>query len=120
MYNKIIRFLTLAFGFMFGIIPIFLNYEDLSMLASQFVFFIFSITPFFAYFFLSRKENNLLKLLLPSLPLLILYALVLFAYVDSTSSTAALVFIIAPVFGFGLLIVIYLAMFLISKFILKK
>lgn len=116
MQNKIVRYLTLAFSLVFCIVPIYLNYEDFSFLIEQIVFFLIIILPFFAYFFYSRKEKRLLRLLLPSVPLCILYAFVLFAFVDSTSSTSALVFLIAPVFGFGMLIVIYLALFLISKF----
>jgi branched-subunit amino acid transport protein AzlD len=114
--NKIVRYLTLATGLAYAIIPIYMNYESLSLLTGQIAFFLLSITPFFAYFFFSRKENNLLNLLLPSLPISILYALLLSTYFESTSSTSALVFILAPVLGFGLLIVSYLTLYLISKF----
>ena len=116
MQNKVIRYLTLAFSLAFCIVPLYLNYESPSFLIEQIVFFLIIILPFFAYFFYSRKENRLLYLLLPSIPLCILYAFILLAFVDSTSSTAALVFLIAPVFGFGILIVIYLGLFLISRF----
>lgn len=113
--NIIIRYLTLGLGLAYGIIPIYMNYESLSLLTGQIVFFMISITPFFAYFFFSRKENNLINLLLPSVPICILYALLLSTYFDSTSSTSALVFIIAPVIGLALLIVAYLILYLISK-----
>ncbi len=114
--NKIIRYIVLIFGLAYGIIPIYSNYESLSLLVGQVVFFVLCITPFFAYFFFSRKENNLLNLLLPSLPLCILYGLLLSDYFDSTSSTSALIFIVAPLFGFGILIAAYLILFIISKF----
>ena len=114
--NKIIRYLTLVFGVVYAIIPIYMNYESLSLLTGQMVFFLFSITPFFIYFFMSRKEDKLLGLLLPSLPLIILYGYMLYAYIDSTSSTSALVFVIAPVFGFGVLFVSYVILFLAKKF----
>ena len=118
--NKIVRYLTLGLGLVYGIIPIYMNYESLSLLMGQIVFFLISITPFFAYFFFSRKENNLLNLLLPSLPICILYALLLSTYFESTSSTSALVFIVAPIIGFGILIAAYLILYLISKFKPKK
>jgi hypothetical protein len=114
--NKIIRYLTLAFGLAYAVIPIYMNYESLSLLTGQIVFFLLSITPFFTYLFFSRKETKLLNLLLPSVPICILYALLLSTYFESTSSTSALVFIIAPIMGFGLLIVAYLILYLISKF----
>jgi hypothetical protein len=114
--NKIIRYLTLGIGLAYATIPIYMNYESLSLLTGQIVFFLLSITPFFVYFFFSRKENNKLNLLLPSVPICILYSLLLSSYFESTSSTSALVFIIAPVMGFGLLIVAYLILYLISKF----
>lgn len=120
MKNIIIRYLTLIFGFAFGIIPTYLNYESISLLIGQLVFFLISITPFFAYFFFSRKENKLLNLLLPSIPLCILYGLLLESYLDSTSSTASLVFVVAPIFGFGILIIVYLALYLITKFLFKE
>lgn len=116
MINKVIRYLTLALGLAYGIIPIYMNYEGLSLLMGQIVFFLISITPFFAYFFFSRKEEHLLNLLLPSVPISILYAILLSSYFDSTSSTSALVFIVAPIFGFGILIAAYLILYLISKF----
>jgi len=114
--NKIIRYLTLGLGLAYGIIPIYMNYESLSLLMGQVVFFLLSITPFFAYFFFSRNENNLLNLLLPSVPICILYALLLSSYFESTSSTSALVFIIAPIIGFAILIAAYLILYLISRF----
>lgn len=118
--NKIVRYLTLGLGLAYGVIPIYMNYESLSLLIGQIVFFLISITPFFAYFFFSRKENNLLNLLLPSVPICILYALLLSTYFESTSSTSALVFIVAPIIGFGILIAAYLILYLISKFKPKK
>ncbi|MEI7484643.1 MAG: hypothetical protein WCK13_08020 [Ignavibacteriota bacterium] len=114
--SKVIRYLTLVFGLAYSVIPIYMNYESLALLMGQVVFFLISITPFFAYFFFSRKENNLLNLLLPSVPICVLYALLLSTYFDSTSSTSALVFIVAPIIGFGLLITAYLILYLISKF----
>jgi hypothetical protein len=119
MTNKLIRYFTLLFGFAFGIIPTYLNYEGLSLLIGQILFFLLSITPFIAYFFFSRKENKLLNLLLPSVPLCIVYGLLLMTFLESTSSTSALVFVAAPIFGFGVLIVVYLALYLVSKFLFK-
>ena len=118
--NKIIRYLTLGLGLAYSVIPIYMNYESLSLLMGQIVFFLISITPFFAYFFFSRKENNLLSLLLPSVPICVLYGLLLSSYFESTSSTSALVFIVAPIIGFGILIAAYLILYLISKFKPKK
>lgn len=115
MQNKIIRYLTLAFGITFCIVPLFLNYESPSFLIEQIGFFLIVISPFFAFFFYSRKEIRMMHLLLPSLLLCLWYALILFSYIGSDSSTAALAFVIAPVFGFGILIFTYAALFLISK-----
>ena len=114
--NKIVRYLTLGLGIAYSVVPIYMNYESLSLLFGQIVFFLLSITPFFAYFFFSRKTNHLLNLLLPSVPICVFYAFLLSTYFDSASSTSALVFIVAPIFGFGILIVSYLILYLISKF----
>ena len=38
-YNKIIRYLTLAFGLAFSVIPLYLNYESLLFLVEQIRFF---------------------------------------------------------------------------------
>lgn len=114
--NKIIRFSTLGFGFAYAVIPIYMNYEGLSLLTGQVAFFLFSIIPFFIYFFMSRKEDNLFKLLFPSILLLILYGWMLVSYIDSTSSTSALVFVVAPILGFAIIFVSYLILYLISRF----
>jgi len=120
MYNKIIRYLTLGFGLLFAVVPIYLNYEDMSSMGEQILFLLLCISPFFAYFFFSRKETRILNLLLPSIPLCVLYALFLYSFIESTSSTSALVFVIAPFFGFGIIIISYLILYFISKFKTKN
>ena len=113
--NKGVRYLTLLFGFVFIASVVYLNYSELSELPEQVGLLLAVISPIIVYFFITRNQNNTIKLLLPSVLLFIFYAYTFISYADSSSSTAAIALVFAPVAGFIILVVSVFAAYLIVK-----
>ena len=113
--NKGTRYFMLLFGFVFIASVVYLNYSELSELPEQVGMLLLVISPIIVYFFITRNQNNVLKLLLPSVLLLIFYAYTFISYADSSSSTAAIALVFAPVAGFAIVLVSVFVAFLIIK-----
>lgn len=98
--KQLIRFGTLFIGFVFALYIIFINYESADLLLTQFaMMFLWVLLPFYAYFILSIKFKSFSYILIPPVFILIPYGLFAYDYLTSTSSTSALVFLVAPVYG---------------------
>lgn len=119
--RHLIRFTTLFIGFVFALYIIFINYESTDLLLLQFaMMFLWVLLPFYAFFILSIKFKSLPYLIVPPLFILIPYALFAYDYLTSTSSTSALVFLVAPVYGLITLGIGYLIAWIWTKLTHKK
>ena len=116
--NNAIRYITLLTGFGLLLWVFAANFEELDILWAL-IFLLFVPSPFIAFFIISKKEKNIFWLLPPAILLIILYTFITLDYFQSTSSTAALSFVFAPVIGFILLGVYYLIVFIIKKVMIK-
>jgi hypothetical protein len=117
----IIRFGTLFLGFAFALYIIFINFESSELLLMQFaMMFLWVLLPFYGYFLLSMKSESIFYILVPPLSILIPYALFAYDYLTSESSTSALVFIVAPVFGIASMGLGYLIAWVFTKLFKKK
>ena len=113
--NKGTRYFMLLFGFVFIASVIYMNCSELSDLPELVGMLLLVISPIIVYFFITRNQTNILKLLLPSVLLLIFYAYTFISYADSSSSTSALALVFAPVAGFVILTVSVFTAYLIVK-----
>ena len=119
--KHLIRFTTLFIGFVFALYIIFINYESADLLLLQFaMMFLWVLLPFYAFFILSIKFKTYPYLILPPVFILIPYGLFAYDYLSSTSSTSALVFLVAPVYGLVSLGIGYLLAWIWTKLTQKK
>ena len=119
--KQLIRFGTLFIGFVFALYIIFINYESADLLLMQFaMMFLWVLLPFYVYFILSIKFKSFPYILIPPVFILIPYGLFAYDYLTSTSSTSALVFLVAPVYGMVSLGIGYLIAWGWTKFSKKS
>mgnify|MGYP006969367258 CR=1 FL=1 len=110
------RYLLLIVGFGLAGYVIYVNYEGPDLLLMQIaLMFLWALLPVYVYFFLSRKHVNKFIILFPALFILATYITFTYSYFTSDSSTAALAFVVLPVFALAAMGLGYLVAWIIIK-----
>ena len=95
---------------------IYVNYESTDLLLMQIaLMFLWALLPVYVYFFLSRKHKNKFVILLPALFILATYITFTYSYFASGSSTAALAFVVLPIYALAAMGLGYLVAWIIIK-----
>jgi len=114
---KLFRYLTLLDGLAIMIFILASDYANGKLILSHtLILLLWVMSPFYLIFFLTRKVQNVLKVLLPALALVIIYFIVVEEYFSSDKATAELVFITMPLFGFAAIGLGYLLYYIIVSF----
>jgi len=120
--------MVVVFGIALMSVVIFANFryaldigENILPMAIGWVIFgIWNISPHFAYFFATKRISSLIKLLLPAFLLCGTQLFFILDYFHSLSSTAALIFIFAPIYEAIAIAFGFLLGFFIEKIKAKK
>ncbi len=114
---KFFRYLILLDGLVILIFIMSSDYVNARLtLSHTLILFLWIMLPFYLIFFLTRKTQYIFKILFPALALVIIYFILAEEYISSDKSTAELVFITMPLFGFAGAGAGYLIYYVISKF----
>ena len=114
---NLLRYLSLASGFIIIAWIMITDYSRHKLtLTNVIILLLWIMSPFYLQFFLTMKTESTLKILLPTILLIIIYIIFTKEYFRSDNATAGLVFIAIPLAGFAAVGVGYLLNYLLSLF----
>lgn len=113
--QRFIRLAVIAWGSILMLVVMLANCGKAQVLLGQILFAAWNVLPNVVYSFSFSKSTSWVKLLLPAFLLCVVQLLFVTAYFRSASSSAALIFIFAPVYSLIVLAAGSLAAYLIDK-----